>query len=74
MGKPAEGERPKIQSPCGFSEMCNCGFHRFPQPVHEPGEKALKTEGSTQLQNRCWPITVMTGREKIHWFVDFAGL
>ena len=30
--------------------------------------------GGNQEQNRCCPITVMTGREKIHSLVDLAGL
>ena len=51
----------------------------FPQSWSGIGEnsplwKTWPAACGDQEQNRCCPITVMTGREKIHSLVDLAGL
>ena len=48
-------------------------IRRFSALFHSVGERMWKNKNPYE-QKRCWPITVMTGREKIHWFVDLAGL
>ena len=46
---------------------------RFSALFHSVGERMWKNKNPYE-QKRCRPITVITGREKIHWFVDLAGL
>ena len=48
-------------------------IRRFSALFHSVGERMWKIKTPYE-QKRCWPITVITGREKIHWFVDLAGL
>mgnify|MGYP000397008225 CR=1 FL=1 len=54
----------------GFQLVSEGGFPRFSTAF---GERMWKNKNPYE-QKRCWPITVITGREKIHWFVDLAGL